>query len=114
MARWLCILAALLIAAFAGNPRVSIRVYPHIVSEGSAVRIVCYVRREPEHRNLRIGISEYRMSDVQLEGELAPIQHTFLVEHVPCDVGEPFCLVEDSTKKVLARVAASMEIAGCG
>lgn len=109
--RWAVLLAALLIAASADS-RLSIGMSPRIVSEGGIVQIRCRVQRREEHRKLVAGVVNLGSSEVQLDGERAPMQHLFVFGHLDCASGDAYCELSDSVR-LLQRVAATVKVAGC-
>lgn len=105
-------LAALLGYGLLSAERVTIKVSPYVVMAGGTVRVTCRVPRHPENRRLTIGLSNYRESQRDLEGEYAPVTHEVTYEHVPCETDLAYCAVEDSAGRgAVAR--QNLTVAGC-
>jgi len=84
---------------------VAISVRPAVMFEGGSLWLRCWVPRDPANRYLEWGVTDYRSARIELDGDKAPANHEWLIEHVPCDVGPPFCrlLRADRARDVLVQ-----------
>lgn len=90
------------LAAVAEPPRVSIRVWPAVLFEGGAIRLRCWVEQDATNRYLEWGVTDYRQSRIELDGDKAAKNYEWTIERVPCDVGPPFCrLIRAGERDVL-------------
>lgn len=101
-----------LFLSLAAPGRVYIATMPLVLQAGGAVRITCTVPKHEDNRWLTIGISGYRTSTFQLDGDSAAITHTFLVQKVPCETPIAICVVEDNLGKTYAATR-ELGIARC-
>jgi hypothetical protein len=93
--------------------RVYISVTPSVLQAGDSVRLTCTVPKNADNRWLKIGIEGYRTSIFQLDGDSAPITHTFIVQKVGCDTPLAICVVKDNLDREYPAVR-ELGIAGCG
>ncbi len=110
------LLLALLLLLSAPS-RVSIAVLPTIVPAGGTVRVTCTVPRHPDNRWLEIGVYYeggvvYQSSLRQLDGDTAPITHTMLVDHMPCEAVVASCYLIPAVGPQ-ARAVRAVEVVGC-
>lgn len=90
----------------------NIRVLPHVVMSGQAVRVTCLVQHRSENRKLIMQIEGYRTSEWTLDGDAAPGVFEVIYEHVPCDVSTASCTLIEDTGKM--RVASTpLYVGGC-
>lgn len=101
-------LLVLLLAA-AGEPQLTIDVYPRVLFAGGTLHLTCRVPPSSGNRYLDFGIQDYRVSRDELDGK---VTHEVWLEKVPCDVGPAFCAVTDAAGKVRV-VTAQYTMAGC-
>ena len=90
----------------------TISVYGRIVPKGGDVRVTCRVQRHPDNRWLDMGITPYRLSGRQLNGNAAPITYEVWFTHIPCEADAAFCAVVDSRGRV-RTVRQSITVVGC-
>jgi hypothetical protein len=102
-----------LFLTLAAPGRVYIATMPLVLQAGDNVRITCTVPKNPDNRWLKMGIDGYRTSTFQLDGDSAPITHSFIVQKVPCETPVAICVVEDNLGKTWTATR-ELGIAGCG
>lgn len=105
-------LMLVLAASLLSPARVSISVVPTAGMANGTVRVTCSVPRHPDNRWLTIAAPPYTSSTRQLDGETAPITHTLYVDHLPCEVEEMQCIVEDALGRTF-RAVQPIIVAGC-
>ena len=93
--------------------RVSIAVLPQAAMAGDTVRVTCTVPKNPTNRLLVMGIPGYTTSEIQLDGDGAPVTHRQYYRHIPCDVEIAICVVVDDLGKQFPA-SAPLTVAGCG
>ena len=109
-----CLVAIVLSFGYAilAADRVTIRTSSNVIMAGGAIRVTCRVPRHPENRKLTIGLHNYRESQLDLEGEYAPVTHEILYDHIPCETDVAYCIVEDGVGRgAIAR--QNINVAGC-
>jgi hypothetical protein len=102
-----------LVLSLTASGRVYIATMPSVMQAGDNVRLTCTVPKHPDNRWLTIGISGYRTSTFQLDGEDAAITHTFIVQHVSCDTPIAVCQVKDNLGKTY-EATRELGMIGCG
>ena len=69
-------------------------VYPNVVDQGGSVRVSCRVPKHADNRQVTLGLTNYTTSSRSLDGAHAPTNFTMTFQHLPCDPGPAFCLVQ--------------------
>lgn len=87
--------AFLLVLVLLNHARVEVRVNPAVLQQGDTVRVTCRVDPHPDNRWLTMGITGYRETGVQIDGERGPITTELFYAHVPCST-DVFCRVLDN------------------
>lgn len=93
--------------------RVAIAVLPTVLQVGGTIRITCTVPPHPDNRWLTIAAPPYVSSGRQLDGSAEKTTHLFYVDHVPCEVEDVVCEVQDALGRTY-RAARPIMVAGCG
>lgn len=97
------------------NRAVSVEVNPHIAFAPASIQVTVRVQPDAENRNLIVEAvgGDYRRSDVQLDGDVAPIQH--LINWRGLDGGEYEVIASvTSNTALLARERTHMRVIGRG
>lgn len=85
-----------------------LKVYPAVVFEGQNVRVQCRVPRHPSNLTVQFGVDGWRSSEKPVD----KVTFEMLLEGVPCEAGQAFCLVRRAggAEKL---VVAPFAIVGC-
>jgi len=104
--------AVLVATSLIGPPRVSIRLSANVVMKGNSVQVICTVPRHPDNRRLYIGITDYTLSEIPIEGERGPTVADRWFRSPPCETERAFCELVDNAD-VHRSAFANLEVVGC-
>ena len=99
--RWVSIITSVVISLVAisrPNPAkeaewLVLKVTPRAIQAGGAVRLECRIPKHRENRAVELGIVGVRTSAITLNGDREPVLHSLLVENIPCEGTEAYCLL---------------------
>ena len=111
--RAVMLLVVLCGAALTASERPRIIIYPTIVQEGDAARVMCRVPRDVDNRGVTWGVELWGSSSIERAGDRAPLYtREVLLVHAPCGAGPAFCAVtrvDGTTVRVTAPLIVSCQ-----
>ena len=85
----------------------TLTVVPAVIQAGQSVRLTCRVPRQAANRAVIWGFDNWTQSSRSLDGDQAPITWQAHYDQVPCESGQPFCIVVRARPAQDARITAS-------
>lgn len=103
---------SVLLILITSSPKLQLSLSRRVLFRGDSITLTCSVPREDSNRLVRVGFSEYQISERDLHGSDSPVTFRFEFKKIPCEPGVPFCQVFKNTGDS-KTVTSTIELSGC-